>query len=338
MARIYGEQDVNSQVLKDRRVVVLGYGNQGRAHALNLRDSGVQVRVGLPLDREGARRAAAEGLEVMAPAEAVRWADVVMMLLPDEVQPGFWKEHLEGAWRQGQMLLFAHGFAVHFGAIACPEGVDVALVAPKSPGALVRSEYQEGRGVPGLVAVAQDASGQALDLALGYASALGLTRAGVFQTTFQEETETDLFGEQAVLCGGLAALMRNGFEVLVEAGYQPEMAWFECVNEMKLIVDLVAEQGLDGMHRAISNTAEYGDYLAQERYGAAGVKGLMQGMLAEIRSGAFARSWLETCAQGGERLHRERRAMEAHPMEVVGRRLRGMMAWRQAGRGSTDAQ
>jgi ketol-acid reductoisomerase len=306
-------------------VAVLGYGSQGHAHALNLHESGVDVIVGL---REGSpSRLAAEsaGLRVATPAEAARAAGTVVVLVPDPAQPALYRDAVAPGLEPGDALVFAHGFNVHFGEIEPPDGVDTLMVAPKSPGHMLRREYRAGRGVPALLAVQADPSGEAWALALAYAEAIGSTRAGTLRTTFAEETETDLFGEQAVLCGGLTALMRAGFDTLVEAGYQPEVAYYECVHEMKLIVDLIYEGGLTGMRGGVSDTAEYGDYVAGDRVVGAESRRAMVEILDEVRSGQFARRWIADA--GSERFQDMRHAAGEHPVEAVGGRLRGGMAW-----------
>jgi ketol-acid reductoisomerase len=325
MATIYYDQDADLSLIEGKKVAVLGYGSQGHAHALNLRDSGVDVRVGLR--PESASRAAAEeqGLVVMDTNDAAAEADVVVVLAPDTSQKGMWQDGLADAVEAGNTLVFGHGFNVHFGFIAPPEGVDVFLVAPKSPGHIARRMYEQGQGVPGLVAVHQDASGQALEVAKSYACALGLTRAGVLQTTFEEETETDLFGEQAVLCGGISHLVQAGFETLVEAGYQPEAAYFECLHELKLIVDLMYEGGISYMRYSVSDTAEYGDYVSGPRVINESSKDAMKDILAEIRDGSFANRFMEEIESGGSYFQQKRAAARQHPIEVVGRELRAMM-------------
>lgn len=326
LATIYYDRDANPELIRRRRVAVIGYGSQGHAQAQNLRDRGVEVVIGI---RPGpsADRARADGFPTCTPAEAAAGADVVVMLIPDERQPAVFQEAIAPHLTEGKALAFSHGFNVHFGQIQPPPGVDVFMVAPKAPGHLLRRFVREGRSVPGLLAVAQDATGQARQLALAYAWGIGCTGAGVIETTFQEETETDLFGEQAVLCGGVTELVKAGFETLVEAGYQPEIAYFECLNELKLIVDLMYEGGLARMRYSISDTAEYGDLTRGPRIIDAGVRQRMREILAEIQCGAFAREWiLEN--QAGRPVMNARRAQEArHPIEAVGRRLRAMMDW-----------
>ncbi len=327
MATIYYDDDASLQHLEGKTIAVLGYGSQGHAHALNAKESGMDVVVGL---REGsASRAAAEaeGLRVATTAEAAREGDLVMVLLPDELQGQVFREEIAPNLNDGDMLLFAHGFNVHFHQVRAPQGVDVAMVAPKGPGHLVRRVYQEGAGVPCLLAVHQDASGQAHARGLAYAKAIGGTRGGVLETTFQEETETDLFGEQAVLCGGVTSLMEAGFETLVEAGYQPEIAYFECVHEMKLIVDLIYEGGFEKMRHSISNTAEYGDYRTGPRIVTDATRAEMRRILQEVRNGEFAREFLLENQVGQPRLLAQRTATGATQVSEVGRRLRKMMAF-----------
>ena len=332
MATLYYEEDADQSLIQGRKVAILGYGSQGHAHALNLAESGIDVRVGLRDGSSSKRKAEEAGLRVLSIAEAAAEADVVMVLLPETEQGPIYAEHIAPHLRQGDALLFAHGFNIRFGQIVAPAGVDVAMVAPKGPGHLVRRTYTEGGGVPALVAVAQDASGKAHDLALSYAHALGATRAGVLDTTFAEETETDLFGEQVVLCGGVTALVQAGFETLVEAGYQPESAYFECLHELKLIVDLMYEQGIGGMRYSISDTAEYGDLTRGPRVIDARVKETMRQVLGEIQSGAFADEWIAENRAGRSRFEALRAAGKAHPVEVIGAELRAMMPFISAGK------
>ncbi len=332
MAKLYYEKDADPSLIQGRKVAVLGYGSQGHAHALNLAESGVDVRVGLRDGSSSARKAEEAGLRVLPTAQAVEEADVIMVLLPDTEQAAVYQADIAPHLRQGDALLFAHGFNVRFGQIAAPAGVDVAMVAPKGPGHLVRRTYTEGGGVPSLVAVAQDASGKAHDLALSYAHAIGATRAGVLDTTFAEETETDLFGEQVVLCGGLSALVQAGFETLVGAGYQPESAYFECLHELKLIVDLMYEQGIAGMRYSISETAEYGDMTRGPRVIDDHVRATMRTILDEIRSGAFAEEWIAENRAGRQKFEALRRAGAEHPVEQIGEELRAMMPFIAAGR------
>ena len=327
MATIYYDDDADLGLVQGRKVAVLCYGSQGHAHALSLKDSGCEVRVGL---QEGSRsRAGAEaaGLTVTSPAEASDWADLIMVLVPDTVQRHLYATDIAPHLRPGDALFFAHGFNVHFGYIKPPDTVDVAMVAPKGPGHLVRRQFESGEGTPVLVAVAQDATGKAWDLAKSYARGIGGTRAGALVTTFQEETETDLFGEQAVLCGGATALVQAGFETLVEAGYQPEVAYFECLHELKLIVDLLYEGGLAGMRYSVSDTAEYGDYTRGPRVVGPESRAAMARILADVQSGAFAREWIAEDDQGRPNFLRMRQAGANHPIERTGRPLREMMSW-----------
>jgi ketol-acid reductoisomerase len=336
MANIYYEQDADRSIILGRKVAILGYGSQGHAHALNLKESGVDVRVGL---REGSSsRAKAEeaGLRVLSVADAASEADVVMMLLPDTEIGPIYEAEVAPHLNDGDALFFAHGFNVRFGYVKAPAGVDVAMVAPKGPGHLVRRTYTEGGGVPCLIAVAQDATGNAKALALSYADAIGGTRAGVLETTFEEETETDLFGEQVVLCGGLTSLVQAGFETLVEAGYQPESAYFECLHELKLIIDLMYEQGISGMRYSISTTAEYGDLVTGPRIINDSVKAEMKQVLAEIRSGEFADDFITEVRSGGLEFERLRQAGKEHQIEAVGAELRGMMPWISAGKAKVE--
>ena len=330
--RIYYEKDTDPARLKDRVFAIIGYGSQGHAHAQNLRDSGARVIVGLRPDGASWKRAVADGLEVRPVAEAATAADVIMMLVPDPEQRAVYETAVAPALGSGKTLMFAHGFNIHFGEITPPPGVDVSMIAPKSPGHLVRSEYQAGRGVPGLVAIHQDASGRALTNALAYATGIGCTRAGVLETTFAEETETDLFGEQAVLCGGVTALIQAGFETLTEAGYAPEMAYFECLHELKLIVDLIYRGGLSFMRHSISDTAEYGDLTRGDRVISPAVREEMRRLLADIRSGAFAREWIAECRAGAPRFNELRRKAQQQPIEQVGALLRAMMPWTEEGK------
>ena len=334
MATVYYEKDADRSHIANRKVAVLGYGSQGHAHALNLKDSGVDVRVGLREGSDSRAKAEEAGLRVMTNAEAAAEADVVMMLLPDTEIAAVYETDVAPNLKPGDALFFAHGFNVRFGYVQAPEGVDVALAAPKGPGHLVRRTYTEGGGVPCLIAVEQDATGSARDLALAYADAIGGTRAGVIETTFTEETETDLFGEQAVLCGGLSALVQAGFETLVEAGYQPEMAYFECLHELKLIIDLMYEEGISGMRYSVSTTAEYGDLVSGPRIINAAVKDEMRNVLADITSGKFAEEFVGEVRSGGARFAELRKAGQEHQIEKVGKELRAMMPWISGGKKS----
>ena len=325
MATIYYDADCDPTLLQNRRVAVIGYGSQGHAHALNLKESGVEVAVGLRSSSASKGKAEAAGLTVLDPDQAAEWADLTMMLVPDQHMGDLYRAEIEPHLATGNALFFAHGFNIHFGAITPPEGVDVAMVAPKGPGHLVRRTYAEGSGVPCLVAVHQDATGTALPLALSYAQAIGGARAGVLETTFKEETETDLFGEQVILCGGVSALITASSETLVEAGYQPESAYFETLHELKLIVDLLYEGGLSWMRYSVSDTAEYGDYTRGPRIITDETRAEMRKVLGEIQSGAFANEWLAQAREGAPFLLEQRAANRKHPIEVVGRDLRGMM-------------
>ncbi|HEX8804693.1 MAG TPA: ketol-acid reductoisomerase [Acidimicrobiales bacterium] len=332
MANVYYEKDADRSLVTSRKVAVIGYGSQGHAHALNLRDSGVDVRVGLREGSSSAPKAEAAGLPVRSIADAAAEADLVVLLGPDTEHKAIFTEHIAPNLSSGDAVFVGHGFSVRFGQVVAPEGVDVAMVAPKGPGHLVRRTYTEGGGVPCLIAVAQDASGKAKALALSYADAIGGARAGVLETTFEEETETDLFGEQVVLCGGLTALVQAGFETLTEAGYQPESAYFECLHELKLIVDLMYEQGVAGMRYSISDTAEYGDLTRGPRVINQAVKDEMRRILDEIRSGAFAEEWIAESEAGRPTFTRLREQGKAHPIEAVGAELRAMMPWIAAGK------
>ena len=324
---IYYDDDADLAIVQGRKVAVLGYGSQGHAHALSLRDSGVDVRVGLPEGSKSRAKAEDEGLRVLTPAEAAAEADLIMVLAPDPAQRSLYKESIEPNLKDGDAIFFGHGFNIRFGYIKAPANVDVAMVAPKGPGHLVRRQFVDGKGVPVLVAVEQDATGKAFDLALSYAKAIGGTRAGAIKTTFTEETETDLFGEQAVLCGGASQLVMYGFEVLTEAGYQPEIAYFECFHELKLIVDLMYEGGMAKMRDSISNTAEYGDYVSGPRVIDPHVKDNMRAVLADIQSGAFAARFIADQDAGAPEFKALRAKGEQHPIEETGRQLRGLMSW-----------
>ena len=327
MAQMYYDADADSTLLVNRKVAIIGYGSQGHAHALNLRDSGIDVRVGLPEASGSRAKAEAEGLRVVTPAQAAQEADLIMILTPDHVQRHVFAQDIEPNLKPGDALFFSHGFNIRFGYISAPDGVDVAMVAPKGPGHLVRREYTDGRGVPVLVAVEKDASGSAWPLALAYARAIGGLRAGGIKTTFTEETETDLFGEQAVLCGGVSRLVQQGFEVLTEAGYQPEVAYFECLHELKLIVDLMYEGGIAKQRWSVSDTAEYGDYVSGPRIIDDTVKARMQDVLADIKDGTFAARFIADQDSGAPEFKRLREQGEQHPIEATGRELRGLMAW-----------
>jgi len=330
MAKTYHDQDADLSLIQAKKVAIIGYGSQGHAHALNLKDSGVEVKVGLRAGSKGAEKARAAGLEVLSVADAAEWADTIMVLVPDqtaakvyrEIEPGLSKKSANG---DGKTLMFAHGFNIRFRTITPPAHVDLSLVAPKAPGHRVREVFTEGGGTPALVAVEQDASGNALANALSYAKGIGCTRAGVLQTTFTEETETDLFGEQAVLCGGTAALVKAGFEVLTEAGYQPELAYFEVLHELKLIVDLMYRGGLEYMRHSISDTAEWGDYIAGPRIVTPEVKQAMKGLLADIQDGSFAKRFIEDQNSGRKQFDRFRQQDREHPIEKVGAELRAAM-------------
>ncbi|HEX3333324.1 MAG TPA: ketol-acid reductoisomerase [Acidimicrobiales bacterium] len=332
MATLYYESDADPTLIQGRKVAILGYGSQGHAHAQNLLESGVDVRVALREGSASRQKAEEAGLRVTSLGDAAAEADVIMILLPDTEQKAAYDEFVEPNLDDGDMLMFAHGFNIRFGLIVPPPGVDVTMVAPKGPGHLVRRTYTEGGGVPSLVAVHHDATGKARDLALSYANAIGATRAGVLDTTFDEETETDLFGEQVVLCGGLTALVTAGFETLVNAGYQPESAYFECLHELKLIVDLMYEQGIAGMRYSISDTAEYGDLTRGPRVIDDAVRATMQTILDDIRSGAFAEEWIAENKAGRPRFNELRAAGKAHQIESVGAELRAMMPFIAAGK------
>ncbi len=336
-ATIYYENDATLAPLQDKTVAIIGYGAQGHAHALNLRDSGVSVVVGLHEGSKSREKAEAEGLKVASVADAVKQADVIMILVPDHLQKSIYEKDIEPNLSEGKTLMFAHGFAIHFGAIVPPENVDVSMIAPKAPGQRVRELYEEGIGVPALVAVHQDPSGNALEQALAYARGIGSLGAGVLATTFREETETDLFGEQAVLCGGVSALMQAGFETLVEAGYGPESAYFEVVHEMKLIVDLIYEGGLTQMRQVVSDTAEYGDYKAGPKIITDQTKAAMKELLKDIQDGEFARDWINENETGRKNFLALREANEGHEVERVGAQLRGMMPWLKSGKAARQA-
>jgi ketol-acid reductoisomerase len=326
--RVYYDADCDVNLIKNKNVVIVGYGSQGHAHAQNLRDSGVKnVRIALRADSATNKKAKDAGFETMTPDEAAKWADVIMMATPDELQRDIYYNHLHDNMKQGAALAFAHGLNVHFSLIEPRKDLDVFMVAPKGPGHTVRGEYQKGGGVPCLIAVHQDASGSAKDIGLAYASAVGGGRSGIIETTFREECETDLFGEQAVLCGGLCALIKAGYETLTEAGYAPEMAYFECLHEVKLIVDLIYEGGLANMRYSISNTAEFGDYKTGPRIVTDETKAEMKRVLEDIQSGRFTRDWMLECKAGQPSFKATRRLESEHGIEEVGQRLRGMMPW-----------
>ncbi len=331
MAELFYEADADLSLIRSRKVAVLGYGSQGHAHALSLRDSGVDVRVGLAEGSKSRAKAEAAGLRVVDPATACAEADLIMVLVPDPVQRGLYAEAIEPNLNDGDALFFAHGFNIRFDYITPPATVDVCMVAPKGPGHLVRREYVAGRGVPAIVAVEQDATGQAWELALSYAAAIGCLRAGGIKTTFTEETETDLFGEQAVLCGGASQLVMYGFETLVEAGYQPEVAYFECLHELKLIVDLMYEGGIAKQRWSVSDTAEYGDYVSGPRVIDPSVKENMKAVLADIQNGAFAKRFIDDQDAGAPEFIELRTKGETHPIEDTGRELRKLMSWVDAG-------
>ena len=329
MAKIYYQQDCDLGRLDGKTVAIIGYGSQGHAHALNLKDSGVNVVVGLYEGSKSAAKAEAQGLKVLSVAEAAKAADVIMILIPDEKQAKLYKEAIEPNLTEGKTLAFAHGFNIHFGCIVPPKNVNVIMIAPKGPGHTVRSEYQAGKGVPCLIAVEQDATGDATDIGLAYALGIGGARAGVLETTFRTETETDLFGEQAVLCGGVCALMQAGFETLVEAGYDPRNAYFECIHEMKLIVDLIYQSGFAGMRYSISNTAEYGDYITGPKIITEETKKSMKQILKNIQDGSFAKDFLLDMSDAGSQVHFKamRKLATEHPAEVVGEDIRKLYSW-----------
>ncbi|MET3601067.1 ketol-acid reductoisomerase [Martelella mangrovi] len=330
--RVYYDQDADINLVNGRNVAIIGYGSQGRAHALNLKDSGAKnVVIALRAGSSTVKKAEADGFEVKTVADAAAWADLMMMATPDELQAGIYNSEIAPNIRDGAAIAFAHGLNVHFGLIEPKKTVDVIMIAPKGPGHTVRGEYQRGGGVPCLVAVEQDASGNALDVALSYASGVGGGRAGIIETTFQEECETDLFGEQAVLCGGLVELIRAGFETLVEGGYAPEMAYFECLHEVKLIVDLIYEGGIANMNYSISNTAEWGEYVTGPRIVTEETKAAMKAVLKDIQSGKFTSEWMQEWHSGAARFKATRRLNDRHQIEEVGEKLRGMMPWIKKG-------
>ena len=324
---MYYDQDADLGQLDGRTVAIIGYGSQGHAHALNLRDSGVEVVVGLREGSQSAARAREEGLQVTGMTEAASRGDIVMMLVPDERHREVWETEVRDGVAAGNLLMFGHGFSIHFGEVVPPPDVDVAMVAPKGPGHLVRRQFTEGRGVPCLMAIHQDATGSAREVVLAYAKGIGGTRAGMIETTFRDETETDLFGEQAVLCGGVTELVRAGYETLVDAGYDPRLAYFECLHELKLIVDLMYEKGITGMRHSISNTAEYGDLTRGKAVIGEPTREAMRRILADIRSGDFAREWIAENRAGQESFRRLRQEQQDHQIEREGRELRGMMDW-----------
>jgi len=322
------EKDANVDLIKSKKIAIFGFGSQGHAHALNLKDSGVEnVAVALRDGSPSKRKAEEQGLKVMSLSDAAAWADVLMVLTPDELQSQIYKNHIEQRMREGTSLAFAHGLNIHFNLINARKDLDVFMIAPKGPGHLVRSEYQKGGGVPCLMAIHQDNSGQARDLALSYATAIGGGKAGVIETNFKEECETDLFGEQSVLCGGLVELIKNGYETLVEAGYSPEMAYFECVHEVKLIVDLIYEGGIANMNYSISNTAEYGEYVSGKKIIDNKTKERMKEILKDIQSGKFAKQWVDECKNGQKNFLIMRKELSEHPIEKVGKKLRDLMPW-----------
>ncbi len=327
MVQVYYDEDANLDLLNDRTIGIIGYGSQGHAHALNLRDSGCSVMVGLYEGSSSWSKVESDGLQVGTTAAVAQQADLVMMLTPDTVQPSLYQESIAPHLRAGQVLLFAHGFNIHFQQIVPPDMVDVSMVAPKAPGHRMRATFEEGNGVPGLIAIQQDASGNARELTLAYARGIGCTRAGVLNTTFKEETETDLFGEQTVLCGGVSALVKAAFETLVEAGYQPEIAYFECMHELKLIVDLFYQGGLNYMRYSVSETAEYGDYSRGPRVVDDHVRETMQEILREIQTGEFAREWILENMAGRPAFNAHREMDKEHQIETVGKNLRAMMPW-----------
>jgi len=322
------EKDTDVDLIKSKKIAIFGFGSQGHAHALNLKDSGVkEVVVALRDGSSSKQKAEAQGLKVMNLSDAAKWADILMMLTPDELQSQIYKNHVEQRMRQGTSLAFAHGLNIHFNLINARKDLDIFMIAPKGPGHLVRSEYQKGGGVPCLMAIHQDSSGKAKDLALSYASAIGGGKSGVIETTFKDECETDLFGEQSVLCGGLVELIKNGYEVLVEAGYPPEMAYFECLHEVKLIVDLIYEGGIANMNYSISNTAEYGEYITGKKIVDAKTKERMKEVLKDIQSGKFAKQWMDENKNGQKNFLKMRKDLADHPIEKVGKKLRDMMPW-----------
>ena len=325
---MFYEKDANVDLIKSKKVAIFGFGSQGHAHALNLKDSGVkEVVVALREGSSSKKKAESQGLRVMSLSDAAAWADVVMVLTPDELQAQIYKNHIEQRMKEGTSIAFAHGLNIHFNLINARKDLDVFMIAPKGPGHLVRSEYQKGGGVPCLMAIHKDSSGKARDLALSYAVAIGGGKSGVMETTFREECETDLFGEQTVLCGGLVELIKNGFETLVEAGYSPEMAYFECLHEVKLIVDLIYEGGIANMNYSISNTAEYGEYVSGKKIINSDTKKRMKEILSDIQSGKFAKQWMDECKNGQKNFLKMRKDLSNHPIEQVGEKLRALMPW-----------
>jgi len=325
---MFYEKDANVDLIKSKKVAIFGFGSQGHAHALNLKDSGVkEVVVALREGSSSKKKAESQGLRVMSLSDAAAWADVVMVLTPDELQAIIYKNHIEQRMKEGTSIAFAHGLNIHFNLINARKDLDVFMIAPKGPGHLVRSEYQKGGGVPCLMAIHKDSSGKARDLALSYAVAIGGGKSGVMETTFREECETDLFGEQTVLCGGLVELIKNGFETLVEAGYSPEMAYFECLHEVKLIVDLIYEGGIANMNYSISNTAEYGEYVSGKKIINSDTKKRMKEILSDIQSGKFAKQWMDECKNGQKNFLKMRKDLSNHPIEQVGGKLRSLMPW-----------
>ncbi len=331
-AKIYYQEDCNPSLLEGKKIAVIGYGSQGHAHALNLKDSGYDVIVGLYEGSKSWKKAEEQGLKVYTAAEAAKQADIIMILINDELQAAMYKKDIEQNLKEGDMLMFAHGFNIHFNQIVPPKFVDVTMIAPKAPGHTVRSEYQAGKGTPMLVAVEQDYTGKALDMALAYGAAIGGARAGILETTFRTETETDLFGEQAVLCGGVVKLMQTGFDVLCEAGYDPRNAYFECIHEMKLIVDLIYESGFAGMRYSISNTAEYGDYITGPKIITEDTKKAMKKVLSDIQDGTFAKDFLLDMSPAGGQAHFKalRKKASEHPSEEIGRQIRALYSWSES--------
>ena len=326
--KMFYEKDADVNLIKSKKVAIFGYGSQGHAHALNLKDSGLkEIVVALREGSPSRKKAESQGLKVMSLSDAAEWADVVMILTPDELQSQIYKNHIEQRMKQGSSLAFAHGLNIHFNLIKARKDLDVFMIAPKGPGHLVRSEYQRGGGVPCLMAIHQDSSGKARDLALSYACAIGGGKSGVIETTFKDECETDLFGEQTVLCGGLVELIKNGYETLVEAGYPPEMAYFECLHEVKLIVDLIYEGGIANMNYSISNTAEYGEYIVGKKIIDSNTKERMKEILKDIQSGKFAKQWMDENKNGQKNFLKMRKELAEHPIEKVGKKLRDLMPW-----------